>query len=286
MKQPSNQRPPSLDDLFALKRAERPSQEFWDDFQREFHVRQRAAAIEPKRWWFVLPRIFVGLSRYQMPMGAAAVLAVTFLSFREYREPGFEVAFAPASPVATNQSTRELLAPESAQIAAVSDEISESQLVQNDDSIATQQVRVAVSSVDVAADPMPLSPMVVWAGVADRSPSKSVAEPSPSARSIAANLAAVRAEQPEIARLPGEPQINLTASAPSSEPLAGIAMSVGSAREPLFAYQPAGSQLSDDQDDADGPDIHSRIASRLSDDQLYESVRRLTAGGDRLTLKF
>ena len=73
----------SLEDLFAIKRAERPPAEFWDSFQREFHVRQRAAAIEPKRWWFVLPRIFAGMSRYQMPMGAAAVLAVTFLSFRE-----------------------------------------------------------------------------------------------------------------------------------------------------------------------------------------------------------
>ncbi|MDB4474461.1 hypothetical protein N9023_05585, partial [Opitutaceae bacterium] len=84
----------TLDDLFAVKRAEQPPEEFWADFQHDFHVRQRAEAIEPKRWWFVMPRVFAGLSRHQMPIGAAAVLAVTFLSFREYREPGLEVAYS------------------------------------------------------------------------------------------------------------------------------------------------------------------------------------------------
>lgn len=45
-----NHKQVSLDDLFTLKRAERPSDEFWEDFQRNLHVRQRAEAIEPKRW--------------------------------------------------------------------------------------------------------------------------------------------------------------------------------------------------------------------------------------------
>ncbi len=283
MKLPPEKRQPSLDDLFALKRAERPSQEFWDDFQREFHVRQRAAAIEPKRWWFVLPRVFANLSRYQMPMGAAAVLAVTFLSFREYREPGLEVAFAPTSPVVADTDPVQFAVDVPAERStSPSSEVADRPVINAD-------VRAQEAVAHVAATPsqsVPLSPMMVWAGVSAGQMEVAVAEPSPSARSIAANLAAVRAEQPEIVRMPGEPTINLTADMPQAEPLAAVAIATGSAREPLFAYQPVGSRLNQDGDAADAPDVHSRIASRLSDDLLYDSVRRLTAGGDRLTLKF
>ncbi len=282
MKLPSDQRPTTLDDLFALKRAERPSPEFWDDFQKEFHVRQRAAAVEPKRWWFVLPRFAARLHRYQMPMGAAAVLAVTFLSFREYREPGLEVAFAPATPMVPQVAEREPAAPRTAEPSLDLETPAPTSDLAAVDSFHRDTPSTSLPSME----PLPLSPMVVWAGV-DANNDEPVAEPaSPSARSIAANLAAVRAEQPEIARLPGEPRINLTTTSQSAEPLAAIAVPNGSAREPLFAYQPAGSRQHQGSDLAEAPDVPSRIASRLSDELLYDTVRRLIAGGDRLTLKF
>lgn len=278
---PDPRRKPTLDDLFALKRAERPPQEFWQDFQVEFHVRQRAAAIEPKRWWFVLPRVFAGLSRYQMPMGAAAVLAVTFLSFREYREPGMELAYAPANPVMVETLETDL------SIDAATATVANAAALRIESELPTEtdfEAGEAASQVEPVAETVSLSPMVVLAGLAAADRSRLS---SPSARSIAANLAAVRAEQPEIVRLPGEPQINLTASRPAAEPLTAIAMPANSAREPLFAYQPVGSSNQADGEWAEsGPDVHSQIARHLSDEQLYESVRRLTAGGDRLTLKF
>lgn len=272
-------RPPTLDDLFALKRSEKPSPEFWDSFQAEFHVRQRAAAIEPKRWWFVLPRVLVGLSRYQMPVGAAAVLAVTFLSFREYREPGLEIAYTPTAPSqsesgATFESRVEgadsfaIIAPESTPVGV--------------EEIASERQRDR--EVDGSSS-VSLSPMVVWAGVAANRVESMLSELSPSERSIAANLAAVRAEQPHLSHLLGGPQVSLKASAPVADPLSDVSIP-SSAREPLFAYQPAGSPGDQVEGEGSVPDIHSRIASRLNDDLLYDSVRRLTAGGDRLTLKF
>lgn len=282
---------PTLDDLFALKRAERPPEEFWNEFQREFHVRQRAAAIEPRRWWFVLPRIFAQLSRYQMPMGAAAVLAVTFLSFREYREPGLEVAYTSTPTVA-------------APVAAPQSEVEEPANARFGDEFATHSSPASVSTpapvttvapqpqdttntavARVSSNPVEISPMVVWAGVASQEPAADQSAVSPSARSIAANLAAIQAEQPDIVPTLSEGRMQLTASAPTSEPLAAV-NAPATARRPLFVFRGDTESYASNDSANDGPDIHGRIASRLSDDQLYESVRRVTAGGDRLTLKF
>ena len=157
---PKNNNKPkiSLEDLLAVKRAERPPAEFWDNFQQEFHVRQRAAAVEPKRWWFVLPRIFAGMARYQMPMGAAAVLAVTFLSFREYSEPGFEVAFTAAPLVAAIEATPVVEMPTS-QIDILPEASKQPVVVVSD---MPTETALAIP----ASSPVAISPMVVWAGVA------------------------------------------------------------------------------------------------------------------------
>ncbi len=263
----------SLEDLFAIKRAERPPAEFWDSFQREFHARQRAAAIEPKRWWFVLPRIFAGMSRYQMPMGAAAVLAVTFLSFREYSEPGFEVAYTASPSVAAIS----VPAKDSA-VAEVGTEV-----------VMSEQTEALVANLpeepvaNEVSKPLAISPMVVWAGVS--AVAAAAAAESPSARSIAANLAAVQAEDGSIRGLLGVPELKLATAQPRQDPLTEVTLPNDS-RNRLFAYQPNSAKIGDSSDDGQGPDIHSRLASQLNDDLLYDSVRRVTAGGDRLTLKF
>ena len=265
----------SLEDLLALKRAERPPAEFWDSFQREFHVRQRAAAIEPKRWWFVLPRVFAGMARYQMPMGAAAVLAVTFLSFREYSEPGFEVAYTASPMVAAVEMAPVVDA------AVVPTEANP--VVVNQAEVLVQSNGNEVADTIPENKPMAISPLVVWAGVSAVS-AAAIAE-SPSARSIAANLAAVEAENGSVSGLLGVPQLSLPSNTIKSDPLADVSLEDNS-RNRLFAYQPNAARDGADSDGAQGPDIHRRMASQLNDDLLYDSVRRVTAGGDRLTLKF
>jgi hypothetical protein len=263
----------SLEDLFTLKRAERPPAEFWDTFQRDFHSRQRAAAIEPKRWWFVLPRIFAGMARFQMPMGAAAVLAVTFLSFREYSEPGFEVAYTATPTVAAVLMTPQDESLDEPQAEVVVNEQTEALIA----SLAEEPDSTQATNL------LAISPMVVWAGVS--AVAAVAASESPSARSIAANLAAVQANGGSIRGLMGVSELNLSTPKPSSDPLTEVTLPTDS-RDRLFAYQPNAAKDGSSIDNGQGVDIHSRLASQLSDDLLYDSVRRVTAGGDRLTLKF
>jgi hypothetical protein len=55
-------------------------------------------------------------------------------------------------------------------------------------------------------------------------------------------------------------------------------------RDRLFAYlgAPANTAESDEEITV----VRERIASRLSEAQLYDQVRRIGGGADRLTLKF
>ena len=95
----------------------------------------------------------------------------------------------------------------------------------------------------------------------------------------AANLAAA---EPELTRLLGRSSTLQLNESTQREPLAQLATPRDQRRERLFAYDPhlvsysAGIQ-------AEAPE---RVASRLDESELYDSVRRLSGGGDRLTLKF
>lgn len=274
----------SLDDLFALKRAERPSEDFWQDFQRDFHVRQRAEAIEPKRWWFVLPRIFAGFSHYQMPIGAAAVLAVTFLSFREYREPGFEVAYSTPQvlPVAI-ETVPEITADPIAAIQSVvipTVESSEAALL----GVEVAQIETVIAASE-APDSFHLSPMVVWAGTSGLAVDSIPAAPTPSQLSIAANLATVEDAQLQVGRLLGEPQLDLAAAITQSATLGQVSIPEPT-RQHLFVYQGSPTDFSVEREKDSGRDTHSLIANRISHDELYDSVSRLSAGGNHLTVKF
>ena len=77
-------RPITLEDILRLKRAERPPAEFWESFDRELRAKQLAALVEKRPWWRSLPRAFSlsGFTRFHLPVGATAVLAITFLATR------------------------------------------------------------------------------------------------------------------------------------------------------------------------------------------------------------
>ncbi len=79
----SEKRPVAIEDLLRLKRAERPPAEFWARFDRELRAKQLSALVAKRPWWQRLPRAFTGFGRYSLPLGAAAVLTVTFVSLRE-----------------------------------------------------------------------------------------------------------------------------------------------------------------------------------------------------------
>ncbi len=86
----------TLEDLLRFKRAEQPPAEFWDQFERGLRTKQLAAIVEPRPWWAPFIRVGTRLSRYQLPVGATAVLAITFLTVREYRTADVVQVYEPA----------------------------------------------------------------------------------------------------------------------------------------------------------------------------------------------
>jgi len=80
--------PVTLEDLLRLKRAERPPAEFWNEFDRELRTKQLAALLAKRPWWQTLPitGLFARLGHHRIPLGAAAVVAITFLTIRDGAE--------------------------------------------------------------------------------------------------------------------------------------------------------------------------------------------------------
>jgi len=97
---PEQKRPPTLEDLIRLKRAERPPTEFWSEFDRELRAKQLSALVQKHPWWQTLPTAsFHALLRFRLPLGAAAVFAITFVSFRD----NHSTVATPQVPASTHQ---------------------------------------------------------------------------------------------------------------------------------------------------------------------------------------
>jgi hypothetical protein len=74
----------TVEDLLRLKRAERPAPAFWNEFERELRQKQLAALVEKKSWWHGFAAVQQRFGRLGLPIGATAILAVTFLSMVRY----------------------------------------------------------------------------------------------------------------------------------------------------------------------------------------------------------
>lgn len=98
MKQ-ENQRPPlTVEDLLRLKRAERPNPDFWVRFDQELRTKQLAALVKREPWWNRLAEVWTFNARYRLAVGATAILALSFVTARQY-----QVVRAPVAPVAAPQ---------------------------------------------------------------------------------------------------------------------------------------------------------------------------------------
>ncbi len=259
----------TLEELLRLKQAERPSDEFWTQFERDFRTRQLAAAVEKRRWWFALPQVFSGASRLPIPLGATAILAVTFLTVREYRQPEIAPGYAPSQPALV--STLPVSAADS---------------VAASDLPAPSPVRLAVEAAPLmAAAPGRETPVESpgWDVNALMDTNSRSYGLSPSARSIAATMATAAELDPELARLI-EGQAASLQLASTREPLSEMTSPRDARRNRLFAYlgEPSGSLASLEEATL----VRERLASRLSEEELYDQVRRIGGGADRLTVKF
>jgi hypothetical protein len=294
-KQPKRQ--VTVEDLLHLKRAERPPAEFWIRFEQELRAKQLAAIVVKRSWWSVVPEVFAGMRRYQVLLGTAAVLAVSFVSVNEYRSssPAVASSIALASTSEAPVPAREI-SPPGNDVAVVSTEVG---LVIAGNTInpavaietaslapaATLQYSEANLSDEhassVAVSDNNLSEIVPW--LTSRADLRDL---SPAAQSIADNLTAIKETHPElIGRLYGssggfEKRGLPAPRRPAVDPLAQMRNPSDTHRERLLASAtPVAVRTS-------GPS-GERIAGRISDQRLTEQeISRFGARGDRFLVKF
>jgi len=283
------QKPVSLEDLLRLKRAERPAPGFWTQFERELRAKQLAALVTKRPWWQTLPaRALAGLSRYHLPLGASAVLALTFLSVREYQTQN-SASHGIVLPGLVDQGTENNLRTNSGFLAGNPATVVAVQANSVSGVAATKDTDVSASAENnfTGADGAErISAMAALIGGG----TDKVAVSSPSARSIAENFAAAQSDDNTFG---GRPLLNpamrgfesrvMPARMPVVDPLAQMkapadvrrARYLGTALPVVANAKPF------------TPRSSERLASRISDERLYESVNsRLGLGGDRLMVKF
>lgn len=259
----NRKRPVTLEDLLRVKRAERPPQEFWSEWERELHVKQLAAIVEERPWWQVrVPALVRTMARWQLPVGAAAVMALTFLTVREYR------GAAEAHPRVLVEDTAPAVAVDPA--SALPETAARSNPVQAD------STTVALAPTPpVAAAPQTSAPVVT--------------STSPRTGELASHLmvsALMVAGANQLGVIdPNQTDVLALNHAPAQEPLARIA-TVKDARRSRLLDNAMGSAYAKVAN-AEMARTHDRVASRLSDDRFYEDEPgRLGAAGDRLSFRF
>jgi hypothetical protein len=254
---------PTLEQLLRLKRTERPDAEFWTRFETELRQKQLTALVEKRRWWHDLPVLLN--RRLYVPAGAAAVVAFSLMTVRY------------AAPSKVTEIPHTVPQVEAAELAV---EMLPATVV------ASTQAR-AESSVAMA----PISPTALSARIEGEIRAAVVAttavrnENSPSARSIAANLAHLEQSEPELLeavrgnRLSSPAretavvaQADFEGSAPKEA--AGQYRLIARYAERALSPEPSAPALT-----------RERIARRLGDD-LGDDISRIGVRANRVSLKF
>ena len=259
----------TLEALLQLKRAERPSTEFWPEFERTLRAKQLAAIVETYPWWrsWTIRKVLV---RVGMPLGATALLAISFGSMQVagIKTPKAvsqaRVAAAPAPQFLTQTATVENSAVRPVPSATVSVSLSQSK------------------SPTKAAECLPVVAVVQTPEISNSS------EQTPQ-QLLAAGTATVKAAGQALAQLAGfmdntgDSKLGNTRTA-VVEPLTQVATPRDNRRTRLLAYS-----VSFDPHAADSSDAvrsRERITHRLSDDAVYDSITRLGVSGNRVSIKF
>lgn len=264
-----SKQPVTIEDLLRLKRAERPAPEFWSEFDRELRAKQLAALVEKRPWWRSVPRAMRGLGRYHLPLGATAVLAITLLSIRDYH---------PVLPSTVNPSPEEAIARANADANETSSQV--------ESSAPSHVASATAASANSTAQTVALSSDAVAPGQLTRivpllsagAPNANQEDIRPSARSMAENLAVAEAILGTSASSGFEARALPSRPAPR-EPLAQIQNPAESRRSRFAA---AFASMAADTSTV----TTARVARRLSDEQLYDSIHRFGASGNSVSFKF
>lgn len=250
----------SLEDLLRLKRAERPSPEFWVSFERELRQKQLTALVEKRRWWHGWSGAFGRRAYLYLPAGATAVMAFAFVAGRFHGPVGVAQTEETASQVAVADATIETLP---------------ATIVASTESRHEEPVHVAAAPALHVERALPATTRVI-------ARSEQI---SPSARSIAANLEHLEQSEPELVHAVMGNRLSSSARvqrAVASAEVEHEEANEGGSRYRLIARyaeraltpEPAAPSL-----------VRDRLARRLADD-LGDGMSRIGVGGDRVSLKF
>lgn len=257
----------TIEDLLRLKRAERPDPEFWTKFEAELRQKQLAALVERRRWWEALPQLFA--RRAYVPIGAAAVLTFTLVSVRTYTPVGVVDAEQQVRPM---RSVAADVGPRADITSAVAENLQPSA-----PPVAQMETNTAVDEPSALqlSDQLPAKSEELLPWGAKRT------EDTPSARSIAKNLARLEQTEPELANslLPTRVSVGTLQQAVE---LAAID-AVPNRRSRLLA------QFNDRQftQDPTAPEVvRERLSRRLGDTELTGGWTRVGLKADRVSLKF
>lgn len=262
MMKPESRPPVSVEDLLRFKRAERPPTEFWTRFDQELHAKQLAALVEKRPWWRSLPLAIRGLTRYHLPVGATAVLAITLISLRDTAQvtpagaDDFDSLVPVTAPVAIAALSGASADLSAEAVNALSEEPAPELALSSDASAPGELSRM-----------VPMLPAEQLASQDER----------PSARSIAENRAV--AEMMLGTTSSGFETRALPVRAQPQEPLTQIPNPSERRRSrfaPAFAAAAVGTS----------PVPTARVASRLSHEELYDSINRFGARGNSVSIKF
>lgn len=274
----------TIEDLLRLKRAERPSPEFWTRFEQDLRAKQLAAIMEKRPWWiaFRLPRAARVLSRLQIPMGAAAVLALSFVVAREFRSSS---ASDPVSAPVLNTVVAVPAARAKRPAAAEPIRLAE---------MAAPRATAVVVATDTETGPASvasgqLMAMIPWAAPQSTSMSDGAAKAEPLGELPQVHFASAvnpGSDHDFNRRVELAPVGVSVALAPAAELPARVSpVSTREMRRNRILSTLVVADNSSESGRARLVQAHE-VVGGLDDDRLYDSVRRLGMGGDRLTLKF
>jgi hypothetical protein len=266
MKQDTN-RKITVEDLLALKRAERPPAEFWASFEAEMRAKQLSAIVGKRTWRDSLPRIFTAVYRYHLPFGAVAALALTWAGIH-YSSDSIDAVRAVPSVAA-----RPLVQPSAAAAPAVQ-------------AAERPQAQPQAASLRTTSAPMAVAAPSVRETAASDVPKAAIGTQFSDV--VAATLADFRESQPELARrdvFSSDREFETTVDSmrqPASEPLAHVDPAAEERNSRLLeAALPAYGQSSSSATLAS-----ERVRQHASNDRMYESMDPYESSSPSLEIRF
>jgi|688.fasta_scaffold41653_2 hypothetical protein len=276
----------TLEDLLRLKRAERPVAEFWSQFEEALRAKQLAAIVERRPWWRIEFRgLTAGLARLRVPVGLAAVAVLSFVTVQQFRAPTNLTSEAPvdgAGVAAVSVSGGTVVAVTTPELNAVNAAVEAAGDAENAaaPALASSSVR---SSAGAAVTSLSLADATT-SSVLDQSDALATAGLASNLRALRgsgfAGLDSTGVATLELGTLRSSPR-----AASVEEPLARVTAPTESRRERLAALVAPASMKS--LSSAGSPDrVRERMISRLSEDELYNSVSRLGVERGGLRVSF